>query len=321
MSAVNEPAPVHHARILARETRVVRPSRLVAVSVRLHDERAGVVAGRHKNQLANNQRRGGIHRGLDSRAPTVLKIDFAVGRIDHGQTGAREEHRATFALQLGHHRRRVTGLVIECFPEQFAGVFIERNDSSPRLAADVEQHCVPLDKRRAGHAEKPVRSAVRFLRVHFPNRFAGRKVGADHDALPAHRVNPVPDNRRRGARPGGAPVAGGEARGIVVFPKRFAGLGVEALDRVVSVDLVKQDGPALGHDDPAHPSTDVSFAPQHLRPIAWPGARQCLARINPIPVRPQILRPIRRLQAKRNKTQHGQVTKKTFQQQHGEAAN
>ena len=156
---------------------------------------------------------------MNSRTPTVLKIDFATGWVDHGQAGASEEYSAVLAVQRGQHRRGITGLVFERFPEQLAGIFIERNNPGPRLAADIEKHRITLDKRRAGHPEKPVGSAIRFLRVHFPDRFAGRKVGADHDALPAHRVNPVPDNRRRGPWPGTTPVAGDEARGVVVFPE------------------------------------------------------------------------------------------------------
>src|SRR5262249_15834680 len=145
-----------------------------------------------------------------------------------------------------------------------AGALVEGHHGGP-LAADVDQHALAVDQRRAGDAEGEVLGVELLERVHLPELPAGAGLEAGEDAGDAERADAVVADGWRGPRPGaeqGLEVATRVGRP----PERLAVLGVEGDDflLVLVLDLGVDEDPAAGDDGRAVALAD-GLLPEDLR--------------------------------------------------------
>ena len=122
-------------------------------------------------------------------------------------------------------RRGVAGARRRASSSFLAGVLVEGDDRRA-LGADVDEHLVIDDDRRAGAAERQRGGAVHFRGIDLPEDLVGRGVEAGEDAGDAEGVDLAIDDARGAARA----VAEGDFRfdaRIRRAPGRLAGGGVE----------------------------------------------------------------------------------------------
>ncbi len=148
---------MHTGRVMIGKNVVARPELL---RFRFTESKQGcpcAVTGRNENQIVNDERRGGADRGVDPRGPRKFKNHFSSCRFHGREVLAGEEKGVTLLLNSGGDGGGVTGFVLGGLPEHLAVRFVECDDAGAIASTDVEQHCVPFNQRRAGHAEEPVR--------------------------------------------------------------------------------------------------------------------------------------------------------------------
>ena len=191
-----------------------------------------MVTGRKKNEVADDQRCGGADRFADSGSPWKIKKYFAGRRIQSDQPTSREKKGVTSAVERGGDRRRVAGFVFRGFPQQFAAGLVQGNDARAVRSANVQQHGVAFDQRRAGHAEEAFGRLEPALRVHVPNFFAAVEIQTAQGALCAEGEDLPAGDRRRGARAFVETEVIAITGGIIQSPKRFAVLRIEAFNKL-----------------------------------------------------------------------------------------
>jgi len=169
-----------------------------------------------------------------------LKKDFSVCGIEGDEVSEGKNEKVTTIVYCGGDGGRITGLIVGCFPKDFAGERVEGDDSGT-VAADVEDNGVALDQRRAGDAEEAFGSVEIGLGVEVPNLFSGGEVEAGQDAFSAVSVNVVIGNGRCGARTFIKAEIVSVGGGIIETPESFACVGIEAFNGFFVIDAMKEN--------------------------------------------------------------------------------
>src|SRR5882672_3279522 len=91
MDAIEKAAVMNAGRIMIGKEGIGGPDFLRTAFLDPEQDRAQVVTGGEENQVADDQRSGRADRIAGRRTERKLEKDLAVGRLNCGQTGAREE--------------------------------------------------------------------------------------------------------------------------------------------------------------------------------------------------------------------------------------
>ena len=219
----------------------------------------------------------------------MTKAHFAGGWIHGDEPFAGKEHGLRGFIDGGEHGRGVTGRFLRGTPAHLAAGDIQSDDAGLGTA-DVKQHGVAHDQRRAGESEESLRSLELGASVQFPESLTGFQIPRVHHAVGSMGEDAAAGNGGHGSR------AVVESEIIHVIgaisrtPDRLAGDGVQAVDDFLMVEPVKEDELVLGHGRPGKAGPDLRL-PELLRTGGWPGG-EGLALIGSITARAEKLRPI-----------------------------
>src|SRR5262249_21221545 len=101
--------------------------------------------------------------------PGVLEPNGALNRVEGDKPLACKEQSNPLAADGCGDGRRVTGLIVCSFPQNFAAALVKSYNAGAIWSADVQQDRTAFHERRASHPEKPLRSLKVFLDVHAPD--------------------------------------------------------------------------------------------------------------------------------------------------------
>ena len=191
-----------------------------------NNPRARAVFRRHEDQVADHERRGGVDRRGDARAPGTPELNLAGGGIESDERRARQKDRETLAANRGARRRRIAALVIAGGPQDLSALGIEGDDAGA-AAADVRDDAAVLDERRPGAPEEALLRAEALPRVLAPYARALREIDRVQLTFGAERVHDAVNNDRRRARPLVEPEVVAIRGGIRVSPLLVAGARIE----------------------------------------------------------------------------------------------
>src|SRR5262249_104025 len=118
-------------------------------------------------------------------------------------------------------------------------------------SAQVHNHGVTLDERRASQAKESFARAKLFLRINPPDLLAVLQIPAMQRPFRPKSINTPVRHRRGGAWPWLKAKIVLIRGGIFRLPKDFARFGVEALHHLVVVDAMKQNQLAAAYRRPA----------------------------------------------------------------------
>src|SRR5439155_9583592 len=244
-----------------------------------------------KDKVVNDQRRGRIDRGVHSGPPGKLKPGPSAVWIERGQAGASEEESVAQTFDGGGDWRGIAGFVVRGLPAHLPCALLESDDARALRAADVQQHGLAFDERRADHAEETFRCPELGLRVDAPNLFAGREVETVQQAFGAEGEDLSFRNRRRRPRAFVETKVVAVTGGIIKAPEQLAGAGIEAFDGFLVADSMEQNQAAAGNRRAAEALADF-FPPDNWRTLFGPRFSQVGAGINAVACRAKKLRPI-----------------------------
>src|SRR5439155_9031277 len=134
------------------------------------------------------------------------------------------------AIDGGGDRRGITGFVVRGLPAHLAGALFESDDTRSVGAADIQQHRIAFDERRADHAEETFGRPELGLGVDAPNLFAGLEVETMQLPFGAKGEDLALRDRRRCPRAFVETEVVAVTRGIIKAPEELAAAGLEAFD-------------------------------------------------------------------------------------------
>ena len=268
----------------------VGPHFVGAVLLQLEQQRAGVVACREVCEVADDEWRRGIDRGIDAGPPAFLVQHVASLRIEDDRAGAREEDGQARAVHGANHGRRVAGRIAGRTPGFLAAGQIEGDDARLRTANVDEDEVVVNDRRRAD-AEVAGWRLVFLRHQARPDLLSVRERQAMERPLGAKRDELVAGDHWRRAR--AVPFAelvliGGRIREL---PRRFACGRTQAFDDFLIADAMEEDQAIARDDRPAVAFADVTL-PNDGGARFREGVDQPLFERGAVAARAEELRPI-----------------------------
>ena len=223
----------------------------------------------------------------------MLPVELAGLRIEADDALARDADEHTLPRLLDHDRRGIRNRVVQGPPALLAGDLVERHDGGAVLAADVHDHQIAFDQRRAGDPPDWDLGAVFLPAIVLPEQLAGSGLEAVQVAHRAQGVGPAFVDGDRAARPG-LVLDALVAAVIGVGPHLLARAGVEALHAFLRVgpgDAVHDEHASLGDGRSAVAAADLGppldRQLRRLESLDEPGLRP-----DAVPRRSAPLRPI-----------------------------
>src|SRR5437899_10908730 len=126
--------------------------------------------------------------------PGVLEPNRALNWIQSDKSLACKEKTKPLAADSGGDGRRVTGLVVCSFPQDFAGALVKGHNAGAIWSANVQQDRTAFHQRGASHSKKPLRSLKVGFDIHTPDLFSAVQVEPIEHPFGSKRVNASADS-------------------------------------------------------------------------------------------------------------------------------